>query len=419
MAEGLCKDDFKIMEELGRGSFGVVYKAKYRGDSLFYVLKAIPLSTLTPSKQKEALQEVTMLRKVDHPHIVRYYASFIEDNTLYILMEYVDGGDLHKAIRAQRDRHRLFSETKLWKIAYELTLAVQYLHSCRVIHRDIKPLNVLLTKEGRVKLGDLGVSRLVTGGDVLRNSRVGTPLFLAPELVRQEIYDFKVDVWALGCVIYTLAQQETPFKGENLVTLGHNIVEQTPKPLPRPYSTKFSDFVSKLMAKKAADRPDIGEVLEAISMTIRQAYVPPVRLQPPFRLLLQFPPIPEGETRQLPALIPLTKANEDAATTLKPPPRPKPPLPPSPLQDLKPDLNAFSSSFRRQEDSKSQANRPVTSSALNRYRSQVLHCHVEVLPGDVTPVSRLPSRTDLPLIYSKEMHTSFKRKMTIKDLTRM
>lgn len=246
---------------------------------------------------------------------------------------------------------------------------------------------------------------------------MGTPLFLAPELVRQEIYDFKVDVWALGCVIYTLAQQDTPFKGENLVTLGHSIVEQTPKALPRPYSAKFSDFVGKLMAKKAADRPDIGEVLEAISTTIRQAYVPPVRLQPPFRLLLQFPPLPEGETRQLPALIPLPKANEDAPT-LKVPPRAKPPLPP-PLLDPKPDLNVLSSSFRRQENSQSQANRPVTSSAMNRYRSQVLHCHVEVLPGDVTPASRLPSRTDLPLIYSKEMHTSFKRKMTIKDLTRM
>ena len=419
MAEGLCKEDFKIMEELGRGSFGVVYKAKYRGDNLFYVLKAIPLSSLSPSKQKEALQEVTILRKVDHPHIVRYYASFIEDNTLHILMEYIDGGDLHKAIRAQRDRHRLFSETKLWRIAYELTLAVQYLHSCRIIHRDVKPLNVLLTKDGRVKLGDLGVSRLVTGMDVLRNSRVGTPLFLAPELVRQEVYDFKVDIWALGCVIYTIAQQDTPFKGENLVTLGRSIVEQTPKALPRPYSVKFADFVSRLMAKKAADRPDIGQVLEAIPVTVRQAYVSPSRLQPPFRLLVQFPPLPEGDTRPVPLPPPLPKAVEDAPT-LKLPPRVKPPLPLPPPSDPKRDFNLLSSSLHRSDDSKAQAIRPVTSSAMGKHRSQVLHCHVEVLPGDVTPASRLPAcRTDLPLIYAREMHTSFKRKMTIKDLTLM
>lgn len=418
MAEGLCKEDFKVMEELGRGSFGVVYKAKYRGDNLFYVLKAIPLSSLSPSKQKEALQEVTILRKVDHPHIVRYYASFIEDNTLHILMEYIDGGDLHKAIRAQRDRHRLFSETKLWRIAYELTLAVQYLHSCRIVHRDIKPLNVLLTREGRVKLGDLGVSRLVAGTEVLRDSRVGTPLFLAPELVKQEVYDFKVDVWALGCVLYTTAQQETPFKGENLVTLGRNIVDQTPKALPRPYSAKLADFVSRLMTKKAEDRPDIGEVLEAIPITVRQAYKSPIRLQPPFRLLLQFPPLPEGETRPIPLPNSLPKTSDDLST-LKLPPRAKPVLPLPPPSDSKRDSHLLSSSLHRSEDSKKQGVRPVTSSAMVKQRSQVLNCHMEVLPGDATPASRLPGRTDLPLIYAREMHTSFKRKMTIKDLTLM
>lgn len=420
MAEGLRKEDFKVMEELGRGSFGVVYKVKYRGDNLFYVLKTVSLTSLTAAKQKEALQEVTILRKVDHPHIVRYYASFIEDNTLHILLEYIDGGDLHRAVRTQRERHRLFSETKLWRLAYELTLAVQYLHSCRIIHRDIKPLNVMLTKDGRVKLGDLGVSRFVMGTDVLRNSRVGTPLFLAPELVRQDTYDFKVDIWALGCVIYTLAQQDTPFKGENLVTLGQNIVEQTPKLLPRPYSAKFSDFVDRLMTKKVSDRPDIRQVLEAIPLSVRQAYVPPVRLQPPFRLLVQFPLISEAETRPLPLIETHVKSSEDAST-VKLPPASKPPLPTPPSQSTKRDPSKLSSAQqKRSDDSKAQESRPGTSSTMKRHRSLLFQCHAEVLPGDCTPANKLPaSRNDLPLIYARDLQASIKRKLTIKDLTLM
>mmetsp|Transcript_12257 Transcript_12257/g.12060 ORF Transcript_12257/g.12060 Transcript_12257/m.12060 type:complete len:110 (-) Transcript_12257:80-409(-) len=109
---------------------------------------------------------------------------------------------------------------------------MEYLHAKNIIHRDVKCLNIFLTEDKRIKIGDLGVSKIVSSSAAMHGTRVGTPLYLSPELVKQHPYDFKVDVWAIGCAIYHLACLEPPFQGENLITLGNNIVNKKPKALP-------------------------------------------------------------------------------------------------------------------------------------------------------------------------------------------
>ena len=106
------------------------------------------------------------------------------------------------------------------------------MHENNIIHRDIKALNVFLTKDRKVKLGDLGVSKIFNSDTAMQGTRVGTPLYLSPELVQHQPYDFKVDVWALGCVIFYMASLEPPFQGENLIALGYSIVNRAPKALP-------------------------------------------------------------------------------------------------------------------------------------------------------------------------------------------
>jgi NIMA (never in mitosis gene a)-related kinase len=142
-------------------------------------------------------------------------------------------------------------------------------------------MNILLSAERHVKIGDLGASKITTAASQMHVTRVGTPLYLAPELVKQHPYDFKADIWAMGCVLYHLASFESPFRGENLVALGNAIVTKKPKPLPPCYSGRLSAMIFRLLEKKASDRPNIFQVLQMIPSTVRHKYIEPA--PPPFQ----------------------------------------------------------------------------------------------------------------------------------------
>ena len=122
-------------------------------------------------------------------------------------------------IKSRKSENKPFTEPEIWSFTLQISQALAHLHSKFIIHRDLKALNIFLTKNKQIKLGDLGVSKIIGPGH-LAGTRVGTPLYLAPELVLNKPYDNKIDVWALGCVLYHLAMMEAPFLGENLISLG-------------------------------------------------------------------------------------------------------------------------------------------------------------------------------------------------------
>jgi len=149
---GSAVADFEIVSELGRGAYGVVYKVKARKDNNVYALKKIPMKHMKVKHQREALQEMLLLKKLSHPNIIRYYSSFIESESLYILMEYGAGGDLHVLLKKLRTQKRYLSEKEIWRFAYEIALGLSYLHSHNIIHRDIKCLNIFLTEKRSIKV---------------------------------------------------------------------------------------------------------------------------------------------------------------------------------------------------------------------------------------------------------------------------
>jgi len=226
-------------------------------------LKKIPLHYMNAKAQKEAQQEVVLLRAVQHKNIIRYYSSFFERGALYIIMEYAEGGDLQQLLRRNRSARKHFAEETLWRLCTEMCSALSYLHNKGIVHRDLKPLNVFLTAGNHVKVGDLGVSKLCPDDDGCQ-TRVGTPLYLAPEQVKQRKYDAKVDVWALGVLLYTLTSLEAPFRGENLIALGTAITSRRPKPLPKSYSETWRELIDGLLAKNPAQRPSLEAVLRLI-----------------------------------------------------------------------------------------------------------------------------------------------------------
>ena len=255
--------DFEIVKQLGKGSYGTVYVVRSKLDMNKYVMKKMELNHLKENQQRECYREVSILRKVSHPNIIKYYSSFLENESLCIIMEYAELGDLYTLIKHYKKHQKSFEEIILWRVAYEVLNGLEYLHSNNIIHRDIKCLNLFLSKDHHVKIGDLGVSTITSLG-AMQCTRVGTPLYLSPELIKQIPYDYKTDIWSFGCSLYHMANLDPPFLGSNLIVLGNNIVKGRPKELPNVYSKELKEFIGKMLTKKADKRPSAKEAKNMI-----------------------------------------------------------------------------------------------------------------------------------------------------------
>ena len=266
---GFRLSDFEIIKQLGKGSYGTVFVVRSKLDNNTYVMKKMELNHLKESQQKECYREVSILRKVSHPNIIKYYSSFLENESLCIIMEYAELGDLYTLIKHYKRHQKFFEEIILWRIALEILNGLEYLHTNNIIHRDIKCLNLFLSKDHHVKIGDLGVSTITSLGG-MHCTRVGTPLYLSPELVKQVPYDFKTDIWSFGCSLYHLASLDPPFTGNNLIVLGNNIVKGRPKELPGFYSNELKDFIGKMLTKKPDKRPSAKEAKNMIPNNVME-----------------------------------------------------------------------------------------------------------------------------------------------------
>ena len=257
---------YEIIQEMGRGAFSTVYKIKSKIDNNIYCLKKINIKK-TPDKKNE----INILSKLNHPNLVQYISSCSDDEGIYIIMEFCIYGDLYSLLHMVKKKKVYVNEEIIWDIAYQCLLGLEYLHSQHIIHRDIKLLNIFMSKNKSVKIGDMGMSKILSNKE-MKLSRVGTPLYLAPELVRKEKYDYKADIWSFGCSLYHLARTVPPFNDENLITLGKAIVNDNPASLPTCYSDKLNNFINKLMTKDKKLRPSATEALQLIPQKTKSKY---------------------------------------------------------------------------------------------------------------------------------------------------
>ncbi|MDP2059237.1 MAG: protein kinase, partial [Flavobacteriaceae bacterium] len=161
------------VKPLGKGSFGAAVLIRRREDGMHFVVKEVNIAKMGPKEREEARNEVRVLQQLSHPNIVRYVEHFEKSGVLYIVMEYADGGDLHTKIKEQRNM-RMKEETIFHYFA-QLCLAMEYLHSRHILHRDIKTMNIFLTSNGTVKLGDFGISTVLRNTMGMANTVCGTP----------------------------------------------------------------------------------------------------------------------------------------------------------------------------------------------------------------------------------------------------
>ncbi|KJE89249.1 Nek4 protein [Capsaspora owczarzaki ATCC 30864] len=250
---------FRKLGLLGKGSFGTVYLVETISDGERLAVKEIPCARMERDEKSKALRELQILRKLVHPHIVKYKGAFTNAGSLIICMEYADGGDMHQRIKERRGIH--FGEQQIVSWLFQLGEALSYLHGRRILHRDLKTQNIFLTKSDVVKLGDFGISRVLSNTHDHARTLVGTPYYLSPEICESKPYDFKSDMWALGCVLYEMVTLKHAFDAQSIRALVLKILTGRYPPIPSFYTPQLALVVDKLLHLHPEYRPTAQALL--------------------------------------------------------------------------------------------------------------------------------------------------------------
>lgn len=278
-------DAYERQEVLGRGTMGCVFLVRRRTDGLLLALKTVVIAS---SKDRElALNEIHILRALDHPHIVRFVDSFVADEELCIAMDYCAGGDLTELLNRQRAASKRLPEVEVRSMLAQLSSALAHVHARRIVHRDIKSSNIFLRAApaaggpsavtgmpvsggGRhhLMLGDFGVAKALESTKAMACTQCGTPYYLPPEVCNGAPYDVKADLWSLGVLAYELIALRYPFTGQTLPQLIMRIIGGKYTPLPSSVSAELRLLVTTLLQQRPQFRTSAEALLLVSALMI-------------------------------------------------------------------------------------------------------------------------------------------------------
>lgn len=248
---------FDVLEKLGEGSYGCVYKAHYKETGEIVAIKQVPVE----SDLQEIIKEISIMQQCNSPHVVRYYGSYFKNSDLWIVMEYCGAGSVSDIIRI---RNKTITEEEIATILQSTLKGLEYLHFMRKIHRDIKAGNILLNSEGQAKLADFGVAGQLTDTMAKRNTVIGTPFWMAPEVIQEIGYNCVADIWSLGITAIEMAEGKPPYADIHPMRAIFMIPTNPPPTFRNPdlWAPSFRDFVSQCLVKNPENRATATQLLQ-------------------------------------------------------------------------------------------------------------------------------------------------------------
>ncbi|WWC64633.1 uncharacterized protein I303_107244 [Kwoniella dejecticola CBS 10117] len=291
-------DKYKLISNIGKGSFGVISKVQRVTDGKEFALKQLDYSKMTEKDRKQILAEVAILDALKHRNIVQLIQKIKDpkNERIYIVMEYCTSGDLGTLIRKAQRSNQPIHEDKIWNIFLQITLALHHCHwpaerpsklgvarlsqgaqqssdggiaRYQVLHRDLKPENVFLSDDF-VKLGDFGLSKDM-GTASFTSTYVGTPLYMPPEILAENRYDTKSDIWSLGCLVYEMCALHSPFSQAQTQPELISMVKSGKLPsLPAQYSPALKSVVKAMLTLNPVKRPSTKDLLEMDEMKLHR-----------------------------------------------------------------------------------------------------------------------------------------------------
>ena len=290
-------EDFEILQILGKGSYGFVAKIRSLKNKKIYAMKQIDLSKVGTEKEKQLCkQEISLLDQLNHPNINKYYKTIIKNDCLYIIMEFMDNGDISGFINAHKKFKKPVREEEVWNILLQSMNALSYIHKKKIIHRDIKPANLFMTNDKIIKIGDFGVSAKmeslktsVFGGEnEFSGTVVGTPIFMSPEMINNEDYDQKTDVYSMGCAIFEICYFQPPRKAvpTELGVIFKDLPITENKNI---YSKQLNDIISLMIELNPQKRLSSEEICQLVRKEYIKTFLKTSSLSSVVRCLYSLP----------------------------------------------------------------------------------------------------------------------------------